>query len=124
MGKRSLSTAILVGLAGVGVAGTLPACSSTTAVRTGSTKHKSTNWRDVQVLTVRPERSFEEIGTLNTSGWKQKDTKKLYEDLRKQAAKMGANAVLVTETGVAGLKEEQWLRAAAIRYGEAGDGND
>jgi hypothetical protein len=93
-------------------------CSSTTAVRTSETKYRSTNWRDVQVLTVRPERSFEEIGSLNTSGWKQKETKALYEDLRKQAAKMGANAVLITESGVSGIKEEQWLRAAAIRYSD------
>jgi hypothetical protein len=94
----------------------VPGCSNTTAVRTSETRYRSTKWQDVQVLTVRPERSFEEIGTLNTSGWKQKKTKALYEDLRKQAAKMGANAVLITESGVSGIKEEQWLRAAAIRY--------
>jgi len=62
---------------------------------------------------------FEELGTLNTAGWKQKDTKKMYEDFQKQAAKWGADAVLLTSEGVSGVKDNQWSKATAIRYTRA-----
>ena len=34
---------------------------------------------------------------------------------------MGGEAVLITESGVEGRKDDQWARAAAIRFVEGGE---
>ena len=118
MRNRGLArVAAVLMLAAVGVP--LAACSNTTAVRTTDTKLPKTDWRQVHVLTVRPERAFEEIGSLNSSGWKAKKTEDMYKERRQNAAKFGADDVLITESGVSGRDDEQWVRAAAIRYTSA-----
>lgn len=117
------TTAIILSAA-VLATGSLAACSRTTAVKTTDQSYQSTNWRNVQILTTQPSRPYTELGTLNTSGWKQKDTKKLYEEFRKEGAKWGADAVLITSTGVSGMKDEQWKEAVAIRFTDDASNQD
>jgi hypothetical protein len=110
-------------LAGLVLAAAPLACSKTTAVRTAETTYDSVNWRDVQILTTAPDRPYEELGTLNTAGWKQKDTRKMHDELKKEAARWGADAVLVTTSGVSGVKDDQWSNATAIRFKRSSSGD-
>ena len=112
---------ILSALLACSMGAALVGCSNTTAVRTSDEKFAKTNWHDVQVLTAVPTRDYIEVGSLNTSGWGQKKTEEMYKEFRQEAAKMGGEAVLITESGVEGRKDDQWARAAAIRFVEGGE---
>lgn len=64
-------------------------------------KYPPKNPRDVQLLTVRPTREFEVIADFQSRG-------ETPEDIRKKAAKIGADAVIIATLGGLYSRDEEW----------------
>jgi uncharacterized protein YbjQ (UPF0145 family) len=80
----------------------LTGCASGSALVTGQTRPAIEDHTTVRILTVMPE-GAEEIAIVKTSsdsGWTQQDSLDYaVDELKKQAAKVGANAVVLTGRG-------------------------
>lgn len=79
-----------------------------------------TDPNNVDVLMTKPDRKFMELGSVSTSGWEPSDTAKMHNALRAKAAPLGADAVVVLNSGLVpdgsfgGMK--MWITAVAIKY--------
>ena len=95
-------------------------CAATVDVtKTHKGSYDPTDPNEVEVLKTRPERSYEELGTVTASGFSPSDTAKLHNGVRAKAAELGAHAVILTEEGLipdgwGGAKK--WATGVAIRY--------
>ena len=94
-------------------------CQSVDITKTSKGYSAPTNPNDVQVLMTRPDRPYEELGTINATGFNSGDTAKMHNALRAKAAPLGANAVIVTGSGMVnagwgGMK--QWVTGVAIKW--------
>lgn len=89
--KKVLGLAVLLGLA--------MACVSTSAVRLGApTSHPVINWRDVAVYRSADQvpGKYEEVGLLVSTGESMMtNEKQMWNSMRKSAAKLGANAIIL-----------------------------
>jgi hypothetical protein len=67
---------------------------------------------------TRPEKSYEELGTLIVQGFRTSDTAKMHNAIRAKAAPLGANAVILTSQGIvkADWTTTMWAQGVAIRY--------
>jgi hypothetical protein len=75
---------------------------------------ESTRPDDVEVLQAAPDRPHFELASMYATRYKVKNIFRINEDLKKEAAVLGANAVVVTRQGQE--KNRAWAAAAAIRY--------
>jgi hypothetical protein len=106
---------LLALLATVGLTG----CQTVDITKTGKGFHAPTNPNDVDILMTRPDRAYEELGTINATGFRASDTAKMHNALRAKAAPLGANAVVVTGSGMVpgGLGgPKQWITGVAISW--------
>jgi len=71
-----------------------------TAVQTGKGSFPSTDPNSVEILKTRPDRPYEELGSLDASGFPVNGVAKLYNALRGKASAFGANAVIITSENV------------------------
>jgi hypothetical protein len=74
----------------------------------------------VEILVTKPNRPFTELATVASSGWAVGDTAKMHNSLRAKAATLGADAVLITNTGMTRNPNwgnmEMWCAGVAIHY--------
>src|SRR5581483_10013584 len=75
-------------------------CSTVDVTKTSKGYVEPTNPNDVQILETKPDRPYEELGTVSTTGWSPSDTAKLHNALRDKAAPLGANAVIIVSSGM------------------------
>src|ERR1035441_9203394 len=54
----------------------------------------------VQILFTKPEGHFTELASVTSTGWPTGDTAKMLNALRAKAASLGADAVLITNSGL------------------------
>lgn len=100
----ALST--IVGLAG---------CQNVDVTKTGKEVFAATRADDVEILTVVPrDRAFSEIGTISTNRWLPGDTAKMHNALREKSAPLGANAVVLSNSGI-DANGYLWATGTAIR---------
>lgn len=70
---------------------------------------------NVEVLMTVPTRKFVEIGTITAIKFYPNDQAKLHNALRAKAAPLGANAVILRDTGI-DKNGQYWATGVAIRY--------
>ncbi|MCP5525140.1 MAG: hypothetical protein H7A46_26755 [Verrucomicrobiales bacterium] len=97
----------------------LSGCAVVDVTKTSKGFYDKTNANEIEILKTRPERSYEELGTVTASGFAATDTAKMHNAIRTKSAALGANAVILTEEGMlpdgwgSGRK---WATGVAIRY--------
>ncbi|MDP1663197.1 MAG: hypothetical protein Q8L55_14870 [Phycisphaerales bacterium] len=91
-------------------------CQYVDVTKTGKEVFPATRADDVEILTVVPrDRSFTEIATISTRDWDPGDTAKMHNALREKAAPLGAQAVVLSNSGV-NPNGWLWATGTAIRY--------
>lgn len=78
-----------------------------------------TNPNNVEIFHTKPDRKFRELGSVSTAGWKPRDTAKMHNALRSKAAPLGADAVIILDTGMNHVGYgvmEMWVTAVAIKF--------
>jgi hypothetical protein len=79
-----------------------------------------TNPNVVDILETKPDRPFTELGSMIVSGWPPGDVAKMHNELRAKAAPLGADAVIILNSGVAidpsWGDTVMWATAVAIKY--------
>ena len=96
------------------------ACSTVDVTKTSKGYFAPTNSNDIEILQTKPDRPFTELGAISTTGWAPSDTAKLHNALRSKAAPLGANAVIITSSGMTPTgafgSMQMWSNGVAIRY--------
>lgn len=87
------------------VALTLQACVTGEATRTSSRNYVATSPNSVQLLFEKPSRKYEIIGHVSSEGIKLSSRNDNFRMLQTQAARLGADAVLVQGVGVEEVQE-------------------
>jgi len=88
--------------------------------KTGKGFVSQTNPNDVEILMTRPDRPYEELGTVTVTNVDPNDTAKMHNAIRSKAAALGADAVILTNEGInpGGMFSSpyRWAIGVAIRY--------
>ncbi len=90
-------------------------CAVVDVTKTAKGYYEPTNPNDVEILVTRPERSFVELGTVTASRFAPQETAKMHNAIRSKAAPLGANAVILSSSGIL-PNGRQWATGVAIRY--------
>lgn len=90
-------------------------CATIDVTKTGKGFFEPTRADDVQVLMSLPDRRYEEVASISTRGWSPNATAKMHNALRSKAAPMGANAVVLQNSGI-DANGLLWSTGMAIRY--------
>ena len=93
-------------------------CASVDVTKTAKGFHAPTNPNEVEILMTRPERKYEELGTINATGFRPSATAKMQNAIRAKAAPLGANAVILTSQGMFNSNSGmyQWVNGVAIAW--------
>ena len=115
MRLRHIATVLFAALL---FAALLAGCATVDVTKTGKGFYDKTNPNDVDILKTRPERSYEELGTVTAAGFAPDETAKMHNAIRSKSAALGANAVILTEEGIiaGGWGPKKWATGVAIRY--------
>lgn len=93
----------------------LSSCATVDVTKTGKGAYAATVADDVEILMTKPDRSFTELGAITVSGWHPSATAKMHNALRTKAAPLGANAVILLNTGL-DVNGQLWGNGVAIRW--------
>src|SRR5687768_14773704 len=74
-------------------------CASVDVTKTSKGALTATNPNEVEILMTRPDRKYQELGVLSAHGYGSTETAKMHNALRNKAAPLGANAVIITDSG-------------------------
>ncbi len=101
--------------------GFLVGCSTSVRVtKMGNMFYNPTDPNKVEILLTRPEKPYEEVGTVKVKGFgtSGENIAKMYNIIRAKVAPLGANAVILTNEGdvVSHLSVKMWAQGVAIRY--------
>jgi hypothetical protein len=94
-------------------------CASVDITKTSSGFYDPTDPNAVEILKIRPDHKFEELGLLTVTGFDSTETAKMHNAIRAKAAELGANAVILTEEGLtpgSWGSYNRWATGVAIRY--------
>ena len=75
-------------------------CQSVDITKTAKGFHTPTNPNDVEIFMTRPDRPYEELGTVIARGFAPADTAKMHNAIRAKAAPLGASAAVLTGVGL------------------------
>lgn len=105
-------------IAAVIVAALLTGCAVVDITKTAKGFYDKTNANDLEILKTRPDRSYDELGTITATGFAPDETAKMHNAIRSKSAALGANAVILTEEGIVpgGWSGRRWAIGVAIRY--------
>jgi ABC-type glycerol-3-phosphate transport system substrate-binding protein len=96
----------------------LGACASVDVTKTGKGAYAPTDPNTIDILKTRPDRAFEELGTVTVTGFNSDESAKMHNAIRSKSAPLGATAVILTEEGM--FKEpfgmKRWATGVAILY--------
>lgn len=90
-------------------------CAQVDVTKTSKGTYASTKADDIEILMTRPERSFEELATITVTGWQPSQSAKMHNALRAKSAPLGANAVILANSGV-DQNRLMWATGVAIRW--------
>jgi hypothetical protein len=93
-------------------------CASVDVTKTAKGFNAPTNPNDIEILMTKPDRHYEELGTINCVGFQPSETAKMHNALRAKAAPLGANAIILTGTGMVndGWGIKQYAVGVAIAW--------
>jgi hypothetical protein len=111
---RTLSAALVFFV----LIGFLVGCASVDVTKTGKGFYNPTDPNEVEILLTRPDKPYEELGTLIVQGFRTSETAKMHNAIRAKAAPLGANAVILTSQGIVkgDFVSTMWAQGVAIRY--------
>ncbi len=94
-------------------------CASVDVTKTAKGFFDQTNPNEVQILKIVPDKKHVELGTVAVSGFNASDTAKMHNAVRTKSAVLGADAVILTNEGLApggwgGMK--LWSTGVAIKF--------
>jgi hypothetical protein len=102
-------------------------CAEVDVTKTSKGFYAPTNPNDIDILQTKPDRPFEELGSVSTSGFAPSDTAQMHNAMREKAAPLGANAVIIINSGQAPTGTlggmQMWSNGVAIRWREASQSN-
>ena len=90
-------------------------CQVVDVTKTAKGFHAPTNPNEVEIFMTRPDRAYEELGTVIARGFASSDTAVMHNAIRAKAAPLGANAVVVTGTGI-DVHDKQYAIGVAISW--------
>jgi hypothetical protein len=93
---------------------TLAGCQAVTVTKTGKGYYEPTKADDIQVLMTRPDTAYEEVATVSTSYWSPGSDATMHNALRSKCAPLGADAVVITSSGID--RGYAWTSGVAIRF--------
>ena len=99
----------------VAVLSLLVGCASVSVTKTAKGYFDSTDPDDVEILMTVPTRPFTELATVSTRRWSTRAEAKMHNALRAKVAPIGANAVIIRDTGV-DYNGYYWANGVAIRF--------
>jgi hypothetical protein len=100
-------------------------CANVDVTKTAKGFNAPTDPNDVEILQTKPDRPFTELGSITSTGWAPSDTAKLHNALRSKAAPLGANAVVILNSGMTPDgwgNMRMWSTGVAIRYRDSSSG--
>lgn len=113
---------VFIGFLAIGFfLGSLAGCATVDVTKTAKGFYSPTRADDIEILMTHPDRKYTELGTISTTKWSPKETAKMHNALRTKSAPLGANAVIITDSGiVSGPYNTQWMwtTGVAVRYEE------
>lgn len=100
------------------VASMLASCAVVDITKTGQGYYDPVPAAQVDILKTKPDRSYVELATLDTSGFSTRQTAKMHNAIRAKAGPIGANAVIITDESVipAFGGPQKFASGVAIRY--------
>ena len=107
--QRTLSLVLIIALL------VIIGCATVDVTKTGKGFFSPTRADDVEILMSNPDRVYEEVASISTHGWSPRSTAKMHNALRSKAAPVGANAVVLINTGI-DQDGNLWSTGMAIRY--------
>jgi hypothetical protein len=99
----------------------LSSCTNGGKLLTGTQRYAATQEQTVEILFETPARPHVTVGIATVMGGTMATETQMYRKLRKAAADMGANAVIVQQKdsgGTRGIGDRRNMSGAAIRYTE------
>ncbi len=103
-----IASVALVSALGVG-------CANVDITKTAKGAFTPTVPDEIEILTALPRRGYQEIATISTSKWNPSETAKMHNALRAKAAPLGAQAVVLSNSGIT-PNGDLWCTGTAIRY--------
>jgi hypothetical protein len=96
----------------------LTGCAQVHVVKTAKGFYSPTDADSVDILVTVPNKTtqdFIEVATVTTTHWDTNETAKMHNSLRAKAAPLGANAVILINSGI-DYNGYYWSSGVAIRY--------
>jgi hypothetical protein len=93
----------------------LVGCQTVDVTKTAKGSFEPTKAADVEILRTRPDRRYIELATVTTTGHSPSSEAKMHNALREKTSQLGANAVILTESGL-DHNNMLWSRGVAIRW--------
>lgn len=94
----------------------LAGCGKTVEVtKTSTGSFTPTKAAEIEILRTKPDRKYKELATVTTNGHSPSSEAKMHKSLREKTAPLGANAVILIDSGVS-PNGELWSRGVAIRW--------
>lgn len=90
-------------------------CVTTDVTKTGKGHFDPTDPNKVEILMTKPEREFVELGSVSAARFKPKQTAKMHNALRNKSAALGADAVVILNSGI-DPSAKLWATGVAVRY--------
>src|SRR4249919_2968608 len=98
----------------------LSACTTGSGTRTSRRLYQPTKSSDVEMLFTQPTRPFTVVGPVSSFGAPIAAENAMYRAVQKEAAELGANAIIVEGPGIGrnydGFRRGKALQALAIRW--------
>ena len=99
------------------VASLFVSCAAVDVTKTAKGFSNPTDPNSVEILKTRPERSYDELGTVTAVRFDAMDTAKMHNAIRTKSAALGANAVILTEEGIL-PNGRRWATGVALQFKE------
>ena len=112
-----MRTAVILAIASV----LLSACTIGSGTRTSRRLYQPTKSSDIEILFREPTRPFTVVGPVSSFGAPIAAENAMYRAVQKEAAELGANAIIIEGPGIGpnynGFRRGKALQALAIRWG-------
>lgn len=90
-------------------------CATVYITKTGKGYSAPTDPDEIEILMITPDRGFTELATVTSVNWAPVDIAKMHNSLRAKSAPLGANAVILTNSGI-DARGAYFATGVAIRY--------
>lgn len=90
-------------------------CAYVNVTKTAKGYFSPTDPDNIEIFMTMPARKFTEIATVTTVGWKPGNMAKMHNSLRAKSAPLGADAIILTASGVDNSRLA-WASGVAVKY--------